>query len=65
MKIHPDYTLYINTLVFVAYYGTESLKDKMADAKNGTIAQCNLFQLKHNIKVLTGQGFLVLKYREK
>lgn len=61
MKVNSNYTLYISILN-VAYYGNDALKSKIQGATSGTVYDCNLSQLKNNIKTLKEKGCIVIKY---
>ncbi len=61
MKVRDNYTLYVNNLLGVAFFGGSSFNNRMLNATLGEIYQCDFSQLKYNIGVLQAKGFLVIK----
>lgn len=59
MKIANNYTLYINPLLNTASYGTTKFNRRISKATFGTIIDCTLSQLKQNVRILTGSGYIV------
>jgi hypothetical protein len=52
MLIRKMYTLYINTTLRTAYFGNLKFGCRIGGAKFGKVIDCNLSDLKHNIRIL-------------
>ena len=63
MKIRKQYTLYINGFTMVAMYGNARFGRRIDSVTLGQIWDCNLSELKHNLKMLSKQGFYLTKRR--
>lgn len=60
MKIRKYYTLYINCMLGTAHYGNHHFDTRISKATIGHVYKCTFDQLKHNLKILSGDGFKIL-----
>ena len=59
MKVRKKYTLYINSMLGVAYYGNKKFSRRIRNATIGMIFECTLTELKDNIRKLLKKKYLV------
>jgi len=59
MRILNRYTLFINDMTKTAFYGGSKFDARISKATLGKIYDCNLSQLKANIKILLKEGYIV------
>ena len=73
MKVNKNYVLYYNPFTTVAYFGTKKLNKYISTLELkcyetnrsfvGNVIDCNLTQLKNNLKKLEEANFTILKYK--
>jgi|AntRauTorckE6833_2_1112554.scaffolds.fasta_scaffold00043_20 hypothetical protein len=61
MLIRKMYTLYINTTLRTAYFGNLKFGCRIGGAKFGKVIDCNLSDLKHNLRILAEENYLINK----
>jgi len=59
MKIRSNYTLFINPMLGTAYYGNGKFSRRIYRATLGLIYDCNLSELKQNIRNLQERGYTI------
>jgi len=59
MQVRKTYTLYINSALKTAYYGNTRFAMRICTAEFGKIYDCNLSDLKGNIRRLRREGYTV------
>ena len=64
MKIRPKYTIFVNGFTSVVFWGGRKINSWIhSNQKNivGEIYDCNLNELKDNLKYLESNGFLIVR----
>ena len=61
MKVRKTYPLYVNPMLGTATFGNSRFSRRIMGVTIGTVYDCTLDELKHNIRTLIKRGYTIAK----